>query len=112
MKTWTDKKEKVFINVCRSEQVIVYTVMAVLLLLPGRTQAQLFDMYSSQECVVDCSVCVVLTSPGPTNQIPTPKDITDEQLDTLLESGDASQYRIPISLGEPHTITDNCEYTG
>ena len=25
----------------------------------------------------------------------------------LQESGDASQYRVPISLGEPHPVNDN-----
>ena len=41
-------------------------------------------------------------------KIPAPKDITDDQLDKLLESGDASHYRIPLSLGEPHPTPDNC----
>ncbi|XP_064392116.1 PIH1 domain-containing protein 1-like [Halichondria panicea] len=59
LKTRTDKEEKIFINVCQSEQV------------------------------------------------PSPKEISDEQLATMLESGDASQYRVPISLGEPHTVHDN-----
>ena len=40
-------------------------------------------------------------------QIPCPKDITDEQLEALQESGDASHYRVPLSLGEPHSVTDN-----
>ena len=42
-----------------------------------------------------------------THQIPSPKAITDEQLAALLESGDATQYRVPLSLGEPHTEKDN-----
>ena len=42
-------------------------------------------------------------------QVPSPKEISDEQLATMLESGDASQYRVPISLGEPHTVHDNSE---
>lgn len=59
LKTKTDKEEKIFINVCRSDQV------------------------------------------------PSPKEITDEQLAAMLESGDASQYRVPISLGESHMVMDN-----
>eukprot|EP00731_Ephydatia_muelleri_P023372 Em0015g955a len=59
VKTVTDKGEKVFVNICQSEQ------------------------------------------------LPTPKDITDEQLLALLESGDPSQYRISLSLGEPHREKDN-----
>ncbi len=42
-------------------------------------------------------------------QVPSPKEISDDQLATMLESGDASQYRVPISLGEPHTVHDNSE---
>lgn len=42
-----------------------------------------------------------------THQIPSPKDITDEQLAALLESGDATHYRVPLSLGELHTEKDN-----
>ena len=41
--------------------------------------------------------------------MPSPKEISDAQLVAMLESGDASQYRVPISLGEPHTVTDNLE---
>lgn len=42
--------------------------------------------------------------------MPSPKDITDEQLLVLLESGDPTQYRVPLSLGEPHTEKDNCKW--
>ena len=45
------------------------------------------------------------------DQVPSPKDITDDQLDALLESGDPSQYRVPISLGDPHDEVDNCKET-
>ena len=44
------------------------------------------------------------------SQIPSPKDISDEQLQTLLQSGDAINYRVPLSLGEPHTEKDNGIY--
>ncbi len=40
-------------------------------------------------------------------QVPSPKEITDEQLVAMLESGDATHYRVPISLGVPHNIHDN-----
>lgn len=40
-------------------------------------------------------------------QIPSPKDISDDQLAVLVESGDPSQYRVPLSLGEAHTVSDN-----
>ena len=39
--------------------------------------------------------------------MPAPKDITDKQLQDILESGDATNYRIPLSLGEPHDEMDN-----
>lgn len=59
IKTKTDTEEKVFVNICTSQE------------------------------------------------IPSPKDISDEQLQTLLQSGDATNYRVPLSLGEPHTEKDN-----
>ena len=43
-------------------------------------------------------------------QVPSPKDITDEQLTSLLESGDAAQFRVPLSLGEAHTESDKGVY--
>lgn len=39
-------------------------------------------------------------------QIPSPKDITDEDLVKLLEADDPSGFRIPMSLGEPHAELD------
>jgi HSP20 family molecular chaperone IbpA len=41
------------------------------------------------------------------SEIPSPQPITDEQLLALLESGDPTNYRVPLSLGEPHTEKDN-----
>ncbi|KAK2192838.1 hypothetical protein NP493_21g01000 [Ridgeia piscesae] len=38
--------------------------------------------------------------------LPTPKDITDEELLKLLEAEDASGFRIPMSLGEAHAEID------
>lgn len=40
------------------------------------------------------------------DHIPSPKDITDQELIKLLESEDPSQFRVPMSLGEPHTEVD------
>lgn len=40
-------------------------------------------------------------------QVPTPRDISDDQLQKLVQSGDATQFRVPLSLGEPHTEKDN-----
>jgi len=43
-------------------------------------------------------------------EISAPKDITEEQLVALIENVDqdaAFQFRVPMSLGEPHTELDN-----
>lgn len=40
-------------------------------------------------------------------QVPTPRDISDDELQTLMQSGDATQFRVPLSLGEAHTEKDN-----
>lgn len=58
LKTKTDGGDKVFINVCHSENV------------------------------------------------PDPRDLTDDELLKVLESEDPSQYRIPMSIGEPHAEMD------
>ncbi|KAK3738603.1 hypothetical protein RRG08_040261 [Elysia crispata] len=58
LKTRTDTGEKVFINLCESENV------------------------------------------------PEPKDITDDELLQVLDSEDPSQFRIPMSIGEPHAEID------
>ena len=58
-------------------------------------------------CTSQLPCCVINNMISDTIQIPCPKDITDEQLEALQESGDASHYRVPLSLGEPHTVTDN-----
>ena len=39
--------------------------------------------------------------------VPAPKEISEKELVKLLESIDASQYRVPMSLGEPHAEVDN-----
>ncbi|XP_067940872.1 PIH1 domain-containing protein 1-like [Watersipora subatra] len=38
--------------------------------------------------------------------IPAPKDISDNELLKLLNSDDPSQFRVPMSLGEPHAEVD------
>ncbi|CAG5121803.1 unnamed protein product, partial [Candidula unifasciata] len=58
MKTRTDTGEKVFINICHSEDV------------------------------------------------PEPKDLSDDELLKVLESEDPTQFRIPMSIGEPHVELD------
>ena len=42
-------------------------------------------------------------------QVPSPKEITDEQLQSILQSGDPTQFRVPLSLGEPHIEKDNSQ---
>lgn len=41
------------------------------------------------------------------NSVPPPPELSKEELVELLQSEDPSGYRVPMSLGEPHTETDN-----
>lgn len=41
------------------------------------------------------------------HQVPAPRDISDEEIQQLVQTGDATQFRVPLSLGEPHTEKDN-----
>ncbi|XP_047428340.1 PIH1 domain-containing protein 1 isoform X2 [Mugil cephalus] len=41
------------------------------------------------------------------NSVPCPPDLSREELVELLQSEDPSGYRVPMSLGEPHTEVDN-----
>lgn len=41
------------------------------------------------------------------NSVPPPPDLSREELVELLQSEDPSGYRVPMSLGEPHTEIDN-----
>uniref|UniRef100_A0A8C2XNG4 PIH1 domain-containing protein 1 n=1 Tax=Cyclopterus lumpus TaxID=8103 RepID=A0A8C2XNG4_CYCLU len=41
------------------------------------------------------------------NSVPLPPEISREELVELLQSEDPSGYRVPMSLGEPHTEVDN-----
>ncbi|GFN80697.1 Pih1 domain-containing protein 1 [Plakobranchus ocellatus] len=38
--------------------------------------------------------------------VPEPKDLTDDELLQVLDSEDPSQFRIPMSIGEPHAEID------
>lgn len=38
--------------------------------------------------------------------VPEPKDLTDDELLQVLESEDPTQFRIPMSIGEPHAEID------
>ncbi|XP_015259438.1 PREDICTED: PIH1 domain-containing protein 1 [Cyprinodon variegatus] len=41
------------------------------------------------------------------NSVPCPPELSREELVQLLQSEDPSGYRVPMSLGEPHTEVDN-----
>ncbi|XP_061892283.1 PIH1 domain-containing protein 1-like [Entelurus aequoreus] len=41
------------------------------------------------------------------NLVPPPPELSKEELVELLQSEDPSGYRVPMSLGEPHTEVDN-----
>ncbi|XP_055009037.1 PIH1 domain-containing protein 1 isoform X2 [Boleophthalmus pectinirostris] len=41
------------------------------------------------------------------NSVPPPPDMSRDELVELLQSEDPSGYRVPMSLGEPHTEMDN-----
>ncbi|XP_013876919.1 PIH1 domain-containing protein 1 isoform X2 [Austrofundulus limnaeus] len=41
------------------------------------------------------------------NLVPPPPELTKDELVQLLQSEDPSGYRVPMSLGEPHTEVDN-----
>lgn len=41
------------------------------------------------------------------NSVPPPPELAREELLELLQSEDPSSYRVPMSLGEPHTEMDN-----
>ncbi|XP_017294082.1 PIH1 domain-containing protein 1 [Kryptolebias marmoratus] len=44
------------------------------------------------------------------NSVPPPPELTRDELVQLLQSEDPSGYRVPMSLGEPHTeIDNNCQ---
>ncbi len=40
------------------------------------------------------------------SELPPPKDISEVELQQLLEDPDATQFRIPLALGDPHAETD------
>ena len=41
--------------------------------------------------------------------VPPPPELSRDELVTLLQSEDPTGYRVPMSLGEPHTEMDNGE---
>lgn len=41
------------------------------------------------------------------DKVPVPKDVSDQELAEILQSVDPTQYRVPMSLGEPHAEVDN-----
>ncbi|XP_029364352.1 PIH1 domain-containing protein 1 [Echeneis naucrates] len=41
------------------------------------------------------------------NSVPSPPELSRDELVELLQSEDPSGYRVPMSLGEPHTEVDN-----
>lgn len=40
-------------------------------------------------------------------KVPAAKNVSDEELVEVLQSVDPTQYRVPMSLGEPHVEVDN-----
>lgn len=41
--------------------------------------------------------------------IPAPEDISDRELITILESDAPSDFRVPMSIGQPHQEKDKCK---
>lgn len=41
-----------------------------------------------------------------TDEMKKPRDVTDEELIKIIQTQDASQFRVPLSLGEPRTELD------
>ena len=86
LKTKNSKNEKVFINICKSDEVC--TIRALYYF----KNLFLADHYFFK--------------------ISPPKDITDEELIQLIDQCEtenaAFHFRVPMSLGEPHSELDNC----
>ena len=40
------------------------------------------------------------------SELPPPKDISEHELQQLIDNPDATQFRIPLALGDPHAETD------
>lgn len=55
---------------------------------------------SSKDEKVFINVCT-------SDKIPAPKEVSDQELVDILQSVDPTQYRVPMSLGEPHVELDN-----
>ena len=54
---------------------------------------------TSDEAKVFINVCT-------SDKVPTPQEISEEELAEILNSEDAIKYRVPMSLGEPHAEVD------
>lgn len=44
------------------------------------------------------------------SSVPPPPELSRDELVELLQSEDPSDYRVPMSLGLPHTEMDNSKY--
>ena len=40
------------------------------------------------------------------SELPAPKDISEVELQRLLDDPDATQFKVPLALGDPHAETD------
>ena len=136
LKTKTEKDEKVFINICRAENVSMKTSgRACSFRLCVDSNPLRVMLNSPWECGSWSSGTFLASATGMTNQpldmtqtchswpnpaqhdnflpfgfqVPEPKDLSDEDLLRLLEAEDQSGYRIPMSIGEGHTEVDNSE---
>ena len=54
---------------------------------------------NSKEEKVFINVCT-------SEKVPSAKDVSEEELAKILQSVDPTQYRVPMSLGEPHVELD------
>uniref|UniRef100_H2MQK3 PIH1 domain-containing protein 1 n=1 Tax=Oryzias latipes TaxID=8090 RepID=H2MQK3_ORYLA len=78
-------------------------------------QEELYQQLLLQVSFVYLYVCT-FTEPGKekvfinicqSSSVPPPPELSREELVDLLQSEDPSGYRVPMSLGEPHTEVDN-----
>ncbi len=56
----------------------------------------------------DCTVCPSASRQSAVaSQIPSPPDMTDEEVLAAVSTGDSSNYSVPMSIGEPHAELDH-----
>lgn len=48
----------------------------------------------------------ICTSDG----IPSPEDISNQELLDILQSDEPSDFRVPMSIGQPHVEDDKCKF--